>query len=111
MLAEAQHRCSYLHPVSLLPSEGLYPWPWFSVTEAYGRGTLVLKGPKHLSLVPGIKTATLGFMVALKATLILSEVQKDLFIQGLPTLTHVKHLFCARFIPHLSAGELCCRAG
>lgn len=36
-------------------------------------GTLVLKGPKHLSLDPGIKMATFGFMVALKANLTLSE--------------------------------------
>lgn len=39
-------------------------------------GTLVLKGPKHFSLDPGIKTAKLESMVALKANLTLSEVKK-----------------------------------
>lgn len=89
-------------PVPALPSEGLYPRPWLSGTEPYGTGTLVLKGPKQLCVVPGIRTAKLGSMVALKATLMLSEEQKDSF-HGL--LTHVKHR--ARLSRHLSAGGPC----
>lgn len=97
-------------PVFQLPREGLYPWPWFSVTEAYGRGTLVLKGPKHLSSLPGVKTPTPGSMVALKATLMPSEGREGL-LHGLPTLAHVLHLSRARLVPHLSAGGLCRPAG
>lgn len=48
-------------------------------------GTLALKGPKHLSLDPGIPAATLGSMVALKATLTLSEAEdRSLGLTTLP---------------------------
>lgn len=43
----------------------------------YGMGTLVLKGPKQLSSVPGTGTAAAGSILALKATLVAAEVDKE----------------------------------
>lgn len=60
-----------------LPMEGLYPPPWFRVTEAYGIGTLVLKGPKHFSVCPAMAIAMFGSMVALKETIAPAEVKRD----------------------------------
>lgn len=63
--------------VCVLPKDGLYPLPLLRRTEEKGTGILILNGPKQRSVDPGIVTAMLGSMVALKATLILSDSEKE----------------------------------
>lgn len=57
-------------------------------------GTLVLKGPKHLSLDPGVMTILLGSMLALKAIFTLSEAGLS---RRLATLTDCQASFVLFF--------------
>lgn len=66
----------------------------------YGIGTLVLKGPKQRSLVPGTSTAAAGSILALKATLVAATVDKEehysAIIQKLNDHNFdYAHIFCA----------------
>lgn len=60
-----------------LPKDGLYPAASLRVVMLYGMGTLVLKGPKQRSSVPGAGTAAAESILALKATLVAAEVDKE----------------------------------
>lgn len=76
-----------------LPREGLYPLPWLREMEVQRIGTLALKGAKHLSGVPGIVTATFESMVALKATLMLSEIKRCLLCNKTLQYVYTSFLF------------------
>lgn len=60
----------------VLPKDGLYPLPLLRRTEEKGTGILILNGPKQRSVDPETITAIFGSIVALKATLILSDGEK-----------------------------------
>lgn len=60
----------------VLPKDGLYPLPLLRRTEEKGTGILILNGPKQRSVDPGTIRAIFGSIVALKATLILSDSEK-----------------------------------